>query len=92
MIDTAIRFLKSVPQDIYLHFLVGLIVFQLLRHYLKATYCAFIVVLLALFKEYLDLDFILMTRDYLEPLKDIFFTTLGSFVGMLLYKGEEDVL
>ena len=86
MIDQVIRYLKNVPQDVYLHFLVGLVLFQLLRRFLKPIYCAFIVVSLALFKEYLDLDFVLFTKEYLEPLKDIFFTTLGSFIGMILTK------
>jgi hypothetical protein len=65
---------------------VGLIVFQLLRRFLKPVYCVLIVVSLALLKEYLDLDVVLFTKEYLEPFKDIFFTILGSFVGMLLIK------
>jgi hypothetical protein len=85
-VNELIIFLKQVPQDVYLHFIVGLIVYQLATAYFRVLTWAPIVIVLcvALLKEVLDIDYVIASKMYLEPAKDIAVTLIGGLVGRFL--------
>lgn len=72
----------TIPLDIVLHFILGALIFWLLRKLLKQTILFSLVILLlvALSKEAFDLGVVMRNQFYLEPFKDVIVTMAGALL------------
>lgn len=72
----------GITLDIPAHLFAAAVIYYLLAaRGVRTLYCILVVALAELMKELYDLSALLHHGDYLEPLKDLFFTALGAWLG-----------